>query len=169
MLCNDERYASAPARSESWGVVDVQVDFTVPAVYPKGQPSADQSRSKVGADHPCYRREVAQQLFKVEIIMRLRSNRNKTVFLGIHLKMLTTLKLSTGKSMNPHLTAYLHSIPTSPNKLYASLEPFALKFCPFFTLPIESESGKRRESVNFFDVFFLAILVPALGSKASTI
>ena len=23
LLCNDERYASAPARSESWGVVDV--------------------------------------------------------------------------------------------------------------------------------------------------
>ena len=40
------------------------------AVYPKGQPSFDQSRSKVGADHPCYRDEVAQQLFKIEIIMR---------------------------------------------------------------------------------------------------
>ena len=26
--CNVERHASAPARSESWGVVDVQVDFT---------------------------------------------------------------------------------------------------------------------------------------------
>ena len=40
------------------------------AVYPKGQPNTDQSRSKVGADHPCYRGEVAQQLFKIEIIMR---------------------------------------------------------------------------------------------------
>ena len=28
LLCNVERHASAPARSESWGVVDVQVDFT---------------------------------------------------------------------------------------------------------------------------------------------
>ena len=28
LLCNDYRHASAPARSESWGVVDVQVDFT---------------------------------------------------------------------------------------------------------------------------------------------
>ena len=28
MLCYVERHASAPARSESWGVVDVQVDFT---------------------------------------------------------------------------------------------------------------------------------------------
>ena len=27
-LCNVERYGSASARSESWGVVDVQVDFT---------------------------------------------------------------------------------------------------------------------------------------------
>ena len=28
MLCNDYRHASAPARSESWGGVYVQVDFT---------------------------------------------------------------------------------------------------------------------------------------------
>ena len=28
MLRNDYRHASPPARSESWGVVDVQVDFT---------------------------------------------------------------------------------------------------------------------------------------------
>ena len=28
LLCNVERHASAPVRSESWGVVDVQVDFT---------------------------------------------------------------------------------------------------------------------------------------------
>ena len=28
LLCNDHRHASPPARSESWGVVDVQVDFT---------------------------------------------------------------------------------------------------------------------------------------------
>ena len=28
LLCNDYRHASPPARSESWGVVDVQVDFT---------------------------------------------------------------------------------------------------------------------------------------------
>ena len=28
LLCSVERHASAPARSESWGVVDVQVDFT---------------------------------------------------------------------------------------------------------------------------------------------
>ena len=40
------------------------------AVYPKGQSNTDQSRSKVRADHPCYRDEVAQQLFKIEIIMR---------------------------------------------------------------------------------------------------
>ena len=57
----------------------MQVDFTGlgrraltrkgTAVYPKGQPSTDQSRSKVGADHLCYRGEVAQQLFKNEIII----------------------------------------------------------------------------------------------------
>ena len=28
LLCNDYRHASAPARSESWGVVDVQVNIT---------------------------------------------------------------------------------------------------------------------------------------------
>ena len=28
MLCNVERHASAHSRSESWGVVDAQVDFT---------------------------------------------------------------------------------------------------------------------------------------------
>ena len=38
-------------------------------MYPKGQPSTDQSRSKVGADHPCYHDEVPQQLYKIEIIM----------------------------------------------------------------------------------------------------
>ena len=27
LLCNDYRHASPPARSESWGVVDVQADF----------------------------------------------------------------------------------------------------------------------------------------------
>ena len=39
-------------------------------MHPKGQPSTDQSRYKVGADHPCYRDEVAQQLFKIEISIR---------------------------------------------------------------------------------------------------
>ena len=39
-------------------------------MYPNGQPSADQSRSKVGADHPCYRDEVAQQNF-IAAIARL--------------------------------------------------------------------------------------------------
>ena len=28
VLCNDYRHASPPARSKSWGVVDVPVDFT---------------------------------------------------------------------------------------------------------------------------------------------
>ena len=28
LLCNVEKHASAPVRFESWGVVDVQVDFT---------------------------------------------------------------------------------------------------------------------------------------------
>ena len=79
MLCNDYRHASPPARSESWGMVDVQVDFTglviirphrssqdrVPA-YPVGQQCTDQSRSKVGAEHPCSREELAQQLFKTD-------------------------------------------------------------------------------------------------------
>ena len=36
---------------------------------PIGQPSTDQSRCKVGADRQCNRGEVAQQLFKIEIIM----------------------------------------------------------------------------------------------------
>ena len=38
------------------------------AVHPNGQPSTDQSRSKVGADQPCYRGEVAQQLYKIALI-----------------------------------------------------------------------------------------------------
>ena len=33
LLCNDHRHASAPARAESWGVVDVQADFTGLAIY----------------------------------------------------------------------------------------------------------------------------------------
>ena len=84
LLCNDYRHASAPARSESWGVVDVQVDFTGLAIirphhssprqgtamYPEGQWSTDQSRSEVGAEHPCSRNELAQQLFKTEDLLR---------------------------------------------------------------------------------------------------
>ena len=48
LLCNDYSHASPPARSESRGVVDVQVDFTGLAVirqgtpaYPIGQQSTD--------------------------------------------------------------------------------------------------------------------------------
>ena len=83
MLCNDYGHASAPARSESWGVVDVQVDFTGLAIirphssspdrvrlHPEGQWSTDQSRSEVGAEHPCSRDELAQQLLKTEDLLR---------------------------------------------------------------------------------------------------
>ena len=38
LLCNDYRHASPPARSESRGVVDVQVDFTGLAIYARIAP-----------------------------------------------------------------------------------------------------------------------------------
>ena len=41
MLCNDYRHASAPARSESWGVDDVQVDFTGLAIIRPHRSSPD--------------------------------------------------------------------------------------------------------------------------------
>ena len=41
MLCNDDRHASAPARSESWGVVDEQVDFTGLAIIRPHRSSPD--------------------------------------------------------------------------------------------------------------------------------
>ena len=43
MLCNDYRHASAPARSESWGVVDVQVDFTWLAIIRPHRSSSDRA------------------------------------------------------------------------------------------------------------------------------
>ena len=46
LLCNDYRHASAPARSESWGVVDVQASLLTrqgTAAYPIGQHGTDQS------------------------------------------------------------------------------------------------------------------------------
>ena len=85
MLYNDYRHASPPARSESWGVVDVQVDFTglafisshrssperVRQCTPKvSEAVTDQSRSEVGAEHTCSRNELAQQLFKTEDLLR---------------------------------------------------------------------------------------------------
>ena len=58
----------------------MQVDFTdTPAslhtrqgtaAYPIGQQCTDQSRSKVGAEHPCSRDELAQQLFKTDGLPR---------------------------------------------------------------------------------------------------
>ena len=44
MLCNDYRHVSAPARSESWGVVDVQVDFTGLAIIRPHRYSPDRVR-----------------------------------------------------------------------------------------------------------------------------
>ena len=44
LLCNDYRNASAPARSESWGVVDVQVDFTGLAIIRPHRSSQDRVR-----------------------------------------------------------------------------------------------------------------------------
>ena len=41
LLCNDYRHASAPARSESLGVVDVQVDFTGLAIIRPHRSSPD--------------------------------------------------------------------------------------------------------------------------------
>ena len=38
LLCNDYRHASPPARSESRGVVDLQVDFTGLAIYARIAP-----------------------------------------------------------------------------------------------------------------------------------
>ena len=46
MLCNDYRHASAPARSESWGVVDVQVDFTGLAIIRPHRSSPDRVRQR---------------------------------------------------------------------------------------------------------------------------
>ena len=71
-LCNDYRHASPPARSESRGVVDVQVDFTGLAIYARIAPhktghagvphSMDQTLFEEGAEHPCHRDAFAQQL-----------------------------------------------------------------------------------------------------------
>ena len=44
MLCNDYRHASAHARSESWVVVDVQVDFTRLAIIRPHRSSPDRVR-----------------------------------------------------------------------------------------------------------------------------
>ena len=46
MLCNDYRHTSAPARSESWGVVDVQVDFTGLAIIRPHRSSPDRVRQR---------------------------------------------------------------------------------------------------------------------------
>ena len=44
MLRNDYRHASPPARSESRGVVDVQVDFTGLAIYARIAPHMTDDR-----------------------------------------------------------------------------------------------------------------------------
>ena len=44
MLCNDYRHASAPARSESWGVDEVHVDFTGLAIIRPHRSSPDRVR-----------------------------------------------------------------------------------------------------------------------------
>ena len=44
MLCHDYRHASAPARSESWGVDDVHVDFTGLAIIRPHGSSPDRVR-----------------------------------------------------------------------------------------------------------------------------
>ena len=83
MLCNVERHASAPARSKSWGVIDVQVDFTglvrrphrssrgrIQQCTPKVSLALSSLDPRWGWIISAYRGEGAQQLFKIEIIMR---------------------------------------------------------------------------------------------------
>ena len=56
-----------------WGVVDVQVDFTGLAIYARIAPHKTehrQSLSDVGAEHPCDRDEFAQQLLKIDDLLR---------------------------------------------------------------------------------------------------
>ena len=67
MLCNDYRHASPPARSESWGVVDVQDDFTGLAIIRPHRSSQDRVRQRTP---PCSRDELAQQLFKTDDLPR---------------------------------------------------------------------------------------------------
>ena len=49
MLCNDYRHASAPAHSESWGVVDVHVDIAGLAVIRPHRSSPEISLYIAGA------------------------------------------------------------------------------------------------------------------------
>ena len=81
LLCNVESHASTPARSESWGVVDVLVEFTglVRRPHRSSRGRVQQCTPKVSLAltslDPKWGRiiraiVIAQQLFKIEIIMR---------------------------------------------------------------------------------------------------
>ena len=75
--CN-YRHASPPARSQSWGLVDVQVDFTGLAILTRQGTARTPlvSRALTNLDprllvvHPCFRDKLTQQLFKIDDLLR---------------------------------------------------------------------------------------------------
>ena len=72
LLWNDYRHASPPARSESRGVVDVQVDFTGLAIYARIAPhkTGYAGVPHRSAEHRPVRDEFTQQLLKIDDLLR---------------------------------------------------------------------------------------------------